>query len=282
MTLRTRIAVTFLALLSAVLAAALGAVSAANRGNAQREVVRQLDVGASVFARLMESNRRQLTQAEQAVATDYGFRDAVAARDPDTLASALENAGERIGADRVVLTSLSGAVIAASGAELKAGAAFPISPRLKSGHAGDSANSMMVDAGRVYQLVTVAVRSPLPVAWISMGFELDYNAVHELADIMGLAVTLSVNTGGNDWRSVVSTIPANLRDDEVITRTIDMSRIDGERVMATLSISLADARAPFRRLEKTLWLIAGASLVAFAVAAFWLARNITRPLLRLT
>src|ERR1700688_1954562 len=126
MALRTRIAVTFLLLLAAVLAAALGAVSAANRGNAEREVQRQLDVGTSVFSRLLESNRRQLTQAAQAVSADYGFREAVAARDTDTLASALENSGERIGAAMVVLTSLSGNVIAASGTHLPAGAPFPI------------------------------------------------------------------------------------------------------------------------------------------------------------
>ena len=106
MALRTRIAVTFLLLLAAVLAAALGAVSATNRGNAEREVQRQLDVGASVFSRLLESNRRQLTQAAQAVAADYGFREAVATRDTDTLVSVLENSGERIGAAMVVLTSL--------------------------------------------------------------------------------------------------------------------------------------------------------------------------------
>ena len=98
MALRTRIAVTFILLLAAVLAAALGAVSATNHGNAEREVKRQLDVGALVFSRLLESNRRQLTQAAQAVAADYGFREAVAPRDTDTLASALQNSGERIGA----------------------------------------------------------------------------------------------------------------------------------------------------------------------------------------
>ena len=64
--LRTRIAVTFLLLLAAVLAAALGAVLATNRDSAGREVKRQLDVGALVFSRLLESNRRQLTQAAQA------------------------------------------------------------------------------------------------------------------------------------------------------------------------------------------------------------------------
>src|ERR1700721_1125504 len=103
MALRTRIAVTFILLLTAVLAAALGAVSATNQGNAEREVQRQLSVGTSVFSRLLESNRRQLTQAAQAVAADYGFREAVATRDTDTLGSGLENSGERIGDAMVLL-----------------------------------------------------------------------------------------------------------------------------------------------------------------------------------
>ncbi len=205
MALRTRIAVTFLLLLAAVLAAALGAVLATNRDSAAREVQRQLDVGALVFSRLLESNRRQLTQAAQAVAADYGFRQAVAARDTDTLASALENSGERIGAAMVVLTSLSGNVIAASGTQLPAGAPFPIAA-LQETARSESAASMMVDKGRIYQIVTVAVRSPLPVAWIAMGFEFDHKAARELADITGLAVTLSVNTDGR-WSNVISTVP---------------------------------------------------------------------------
>src|SRR6202790_3622217 len=112
MALRTRIAVTFLLLLGAVLAAALGAVLATSRDSAGREVQRQLGVGALVFSRVLESNRRQLTQAAQAVAADYGFREAVAARDTDTLVSVLQNSGERIGAAMVGLTSLNGDVIA--------------------------------------------------------------------------------------------------------------------------------------------------------------------------
>src|SRR6202167_5121403 len=145
MALRTRIAVTFLLLLAAVLAAALGAVSATNHSNAEREVQRQLDVGTSVFSRLLESNRRQLTQAAQAVASDYGFREAVATRDTDTLVSVLENSGKRIGAAMVVLTSLDGDVIGASGLHVKAGTPFPLSPELKRSIVGDSATSLMVD-----------------------------------------------------------------------------------------------------------------------------------------
>src|ERR1700761_2945260 len=145
MALRTRIAVTFLLLLTAVLAAALGAVSATNQRSAAREVARQLDIGSQVFSRLLESNRRQLTQAAQAVAADYGFREAVSARDTDTLASALENSGERIGAALVVLTSLDGQVIAASGTRVKAGAPFPIAKLQNSALSAGNGASVIVE-----------------------------------------------------------------------------------------------------------------------------------------
>src|SRR5277367_1819565 len=280
MTLRTRIAVTFLLLLAAVLAAALGAVLATNRDSAGREVERQLDVGAMVFSRLLESNRKQLTQAAQAVAADYGFREAVAAHDTGTLASALENSGERIGAAMVVLTSLDGEVIAASGTNLAAGASFPIAPfddGVKEG-----ATTMLVEGGRLYQFVTVPVRSPLPVAWIAMGFALDSNAARELADITGLYVTLSLNDRGRST-DVVSTLPAGtVPAADLVTRRMELSKIGDTEIVAILSRSLAEARAPFERLTKALFVIAAVSLVAFALAAFWLARNITRPLRDLT
>ncbi len=79
MSLRTRIALTFVLLLAGVLAAAFLAVSAANRANAQREIDRQLAVGNHVFERALESNRRQLVQAAQVLAADdsgwNGFAD---------------------------------------------------------------------------------------------------------------------------------------------------------------------------------------------------------------
>src|ERR1700686_1048525 len=260
MALRTRIAVTFLLLLTAVLAAALGAVSAANHGKTEREVQRQLAVGASIFSRLLETNRRQLTQAAQAVAADYGFREAVSTRDTDTLVSVLRNTGQRIGAGMVVLTSLDGDVIAASGLQVKAGTQFPGSPVQRNHMADEGATSLVVDNGRIYQFVTVPVRSPLPVALISMGFELDREAARELANITGLAVTLSVNSGGR-WSDLVSTVPAGAAgQSDVVTRRIEMSKWGNAEVVAILSRSLTDARAPFERLTNVLFLTPAASL----------------------
>jgi len=52
--------------------------------------------------------------------------------------------------------------------------------------------------------------------------------------------------------------------------------------VATLSRSLADARAPFEPLTHVLFLIAAVSLLASAITTYWLARNITQPLRNLT
>jgi diguanylate cyclase (GGDEF)-like protein len=274
MALRTRIAVTFLLLLAAVLAAALGAVSVTNDASAKREGMRQLTVGSRLFRRLLDGDRRQLAQAAQAVALDYGFREAVATHETDTVESALLNNGERIGAALVVLTSLNGEVIASSGAHVEAGAHFPV--------ADDSAGGMMVDDGRIYQVVSVAVRSPLPVAWIAMGFELDEKAAQKLADVTGLGVTLSMRVDGG-WKNIVDVVPVDsVRTSDVVTQRIELSQGGNANVAAILSRSLGEARVPFRRLTQVLFLIGALSLCATAFAAFWLARNITRPLQDLT
>lgn len=282
MALRTRIALTFVLLLAAVLGAALYAVSAANRRNAEREVQRQLDVGASVFTRLLDTNRRLLTQAAQAVAADYGFREAVSVLDTETLSSALENSGARIGAALVVLTSLDGRVIAASGSHAAAGTLFSKTAGQRGRMTADRGTLVMVDGGKIYQMVTVAVRSPVPVAWITMGFELDENAARELADITGLGVTLSLHSG-DSWTDVVSTVPTGwARRQDVAARRIRLSDLGNAAVEATLSRSLTEARAPFERLTNVLYVIAGVSLIGFSWAAFGIARNITRPLRDLT
>jgi len=281
MALRTRIALTFLLLLAAVLAAALGAISAANKKNAAAEVQRQLAVGTSVFSNFLKNNNRLLTQAATAVAADYGFREAVAAHDTDTLVSVLENHGTRIGAAMVVLTSLDGHVIAASGSRVAAGARFPISPLQRENLRGSNEARVIVEEGHIYQLVAVPIKSPVPVAWIVMGFELDHAAATELAQITALGVTLSLRSNGR-WTRVVSTVPDPRADDDMKTRQIVLSSPDGTEVVATLSRSLREASASFDNLTSTLFEIAAVSLLCFAWAAFWIARNITRPLRDLT
>ena len=148
MSLRTRIALTFLILLTAVLVAALSAVSLANRANAERDVKRQLEFGAQTFSGLLKTNRRLLTQASQAVADDYGFREAVAEHDTETLISALENSGDshrrRPGGAHVART----AKLSQHRAPIvQAGSQFPIAA-LKRNNGHDASATVMLDNGK--------------------------------------------------------------------------------------------------------------------------------------
>jgi diguanylate cyclase (GGDEF)-like protein len=296
MALSARLALTFVFLLAVVLAAALGAVWIVSHAGAKLEAHRQLNAGALIFSRVIEDDRRVLTQAAQAVASEYAFREAVATSDTATIVSALENSGNRVGATIMVLTSLDGRVIASSGGHLAAGSHFPIEPLRSHAPAREGLARVIVDNHRILQLVAVQVRSPLPVAWIVMGFDLDQKAADELADITGLRVTLSVRTQGA-WQAVAVAAPssagersdsgtttaASSRGGDLVTLPIPLASLNETQVEATLSRSLAEAYAPFDRMTEILFLIAGLSLVGFAWAAgFWIARNITRPLQDLT
>ena len=256
MSLRTRIALTFLLLLTAVLTAALGAVSIANRGNAERAVKQQL-----------ENNRRLLRSAAGGVANDSAFRDAVADHDTATLVSVLANSNDRVNAALAILTSLDGRVIAASGSSAPSGSQVPVPALRLAGSAGSGVPSVMIEDGRLYQIVAVQVTTPLPIAWIVMGFELDREAARGLANIRGIGVSL-LTRSSTGWQQVMTEGASNVAASPALTQS--------------LAQPLADARVPFERLTTMLFIIAGLSVIGFASAAFWIARNITQPLADLT
>jgi diguanylate cyclase (GGDEF)-like protein len=286
MPLRTRIAVTFLLLLATVLAVALTVVSHTNRENAAHALAEQLQSGDKEFHAVLDLNVRLLTLAARVMADDAGFREAVADRDTETLVSVLENAGSRIDAPMVVLTALDGSVIAASGSRATIGRTFA-DPTLFTRRLGTDGNieandTVVVEQGRIYQLVAVVIRNPLPVAWVVMGFEIDQKTARELQDITGLGVTLAIKSGER-WIDVVSTEPGmqGPRSPEE-TRRIGLPGGAAATVVVTLSKSFAAAMLPFDRLTRYLYWIAGIALAVSAAAAFILARDITRPLQNIT
>jgi len=261
MSLRNRIALTFLLLLAAVLAAALAAVSIANDGNAKRAVIQQLD-----------NNRRLLRTAAFAVAQDDGFKDALADRDTETMVTALANSTDRVHASLAILTTLDGHVIATTGLKEAPGTAFPLEA-LKLEYKTGTAPSVMVSDGRLYQVVAVSVNKPLPMAWIVMGFDLgDQAAGAKMIDGLEVSRLEHLESG---WREKI------VSDSSGPPAAADPTAKDSEHGNL-LAQSLADARAPFEHLTRLLILIAIASMIGFAAAAFWIARTITRPLADLT
>ena len=110
--LRTRIILAFALVLVAGQGVGYWLVDAASGRNARAQLEQELVAGERVFARLLEHNRNQLAQAATVLATDFGFREAIATRDAATLTSVLDNHGERIDASTMQLVSLDGKVVA--------------------------------------------------------------------------------------------------------------------------------------------------------------------------
>ena len=93
-----RIASVLVLLLLVVIAALYVAVQTATNAAVRAQAREQLEVGSLVFQQLLEVRGRQLHDAVQVLVADFGFKDAVASGDSDTIRSALANHGARINA----------------------------------------------------------------------------------------------------------------------------------------------------------------------------------------
>ena len=104
-----------LLLLLLVQAAVFSVVRISIEESAQRQLEQELQVGERVWRRLLDQNAQKLSQGAALLAADYGFKDAVSSQDEDTIRSALENNGRRIGATLTALLDTSMALRAEIG-----------------------------------------------------------------------------------------------------------------------------------------------------------------------
>ena len=105
--LSSRIVALSLLLLLLVQAAVFSVVRIGIEQSARAQVSQELAVGERVWRRLLDQNAQKLAQGAAVLATDFGFRSAVSSGDIDTIRSALQNNGERIGATITALLDTS-------------------------------------------------------------------------------------------------------------------------------------------------------------------------------
>jgi diguanylate cyclase (GGDEF)-like protein len=300
--LSARIIVFFVALLAMVQAAAFIAVNAANSNNARAKIESELDTGQRIFQRMLDQNAERLAQAAQVLAADFGFREAVATHDMGTLESALQNSGARIGADAMLYVGLDGRVTADTLG--KGNRAFEIPDLIERARASGNAAAIHKLDGRIYQLLAVPVRAPLPIGWVVLGFAIDDELARDLQQLATLDVTFladDVAAGAkSQWRALASTLnprqqseldsalPAwpearevtrlALGDEDHQIRVVALSASNDLRIVAVLQRSFATALASYDALRNTLFILAVASLLVSVLGCLAIALNITRPL----
>ena len=300
---QTRIAGVLILLLLVVVGALYFAVKAATGVAVQAQLREELGVGGRVFEQLVEVRGRQLSDAVQVLAADFGFKDAVASRDRATIASALANHGARINASVALLLSLNGSLQVSTDPRIGGEAVERMASQVREQAQRGAQAFLLPLAGEVYLLVETYVSAPLPIARLVMGFRIDEAFAQELRALTHLELTLvSIEQGKADgW---VSTLPpalhAHLRE-QILAQDrgssgnrmleADERRYLGQwltlasgadyQVLALLHKSLDQAEAAFAPLDRDILLIALAAFFASLLGALLLARNLAQPVRQL-
>ncbi len=296
-------ALLLLALFALVLLPTFYAFYVAIRQSAIQQAETRLRSGGQIFSHALDERGAQLLEAVQVIASDFGFKQAVATGDIPTIRTVLYNHGHRVGADVTVLADLDGRVVASSDASGHSVDVGNWTALVRSARKREHFSGVRLLAGRPYQLVIVPVKAPRRIAWVGMGFALDGALAQRLGQLMQLDVSFVIDHG--DTNHVVgSTLAAGTRRalaDE-LDRTGPRSgkrmlrSLDGDEYLSLwkpllsgpppelgvmLQYPLAQAMAPFRALKRELFGIGLLSLLAAMAGALWLARTVTRPLSRL-
>ena len=287
----------FRSLLLLVQAVAFGIVRATVNAQVRTEMSADLTVGERVWLRLLEQNAERLRQAATVLAADFGFRSAVGTADRPTIASALDNSGERIGAAVTALLDPQFQLVTSGGAG-QSGMASSALQQVAAELARDSRSSRIARLDKMpYQFVMVPVRAPTVIGWVLMGFALNQGLADDLYRVTG--VHLAVFSGAQDTELglVVTTLAgfestltelAQTQDTEVdiggqtyVARHVALPATRGV-LRGVLMRSVADAVAPYTRLQLMLALVTVAGVGLFAVGSGLAMRRVTQPLAALT
>ena len=297
MGLVSRIVSTSLVLLLLVQVAGFVLVRTFIADNARERLNHELAVGERVWARLLDQNVDKLLLGASVLAADYAFRDAISTGDVETVRSALDNHGARIGArvaayfdaERSLVAFVEQASGTLSEEALNAMAA---------GFRNTDQKGRVMRVGTVpFQFVMVPIKAPVVVGWVLMGFPLDQRLAEDVHGLIDTHLLIQVqHPGGTEGQPLTSTavstltgLSAPLTSPPEAGGGWDMA---GQRMVAKavrtegwdpgirvwLLRSEDEVVAPFVRLQGLLLTVTVVGLLLFAAGSTVNARWVTRPL----
>ena len=270
-------------------------------GIVNRQIAAELATGQRVFVQIFEQNTTMLGQGARVLAADFGFRDAVASNDRNTLSSALENHGERFQADLMSFVNLQGTSITYVRGRATAlpGPDYPwlFTPERQSG----SESVIKRIDGVLYHLIAAPVSTPLPIGWVVTGFRIDNSFAKKIASITNTEVSFVSPQGKRDWRVYASTLAREplgalvqtLNSEQLKTNGLSdvqtpqgdylslpttLASSPGQTALVILQKSRDAALAPFIMLRDRLLAVGVIGLLLSAVVSMLISRSVTRSI----
>ena len=301
--LQDRIVVFFVVLLAAVQVAAFYFIRQAAEQTARASLREELLVADRVFSRLLAQNAQRLLESTRVLSSDYGFRQAIATREGDTVIEVLRNHAGRVRGSGMALLGLDGIVTGDTLDNRAAGRPYAHPDLVEEAARAGQASGIRLREGLAYQTVVVPVMAPVPVAWVAMSFKVDDETARELRRLANSEVSF-VHLGAGTPRMLGTTLAsaraeALLRDGpRAVARVREPATLElggeefeilvtplhaqgGSGIFAVLQRSVAEGLAPSMALQALLLIVATASLAVTLVGGIRIARRITRPVSQL-
>ncbi len=202
---RSKLIALFIGLLTLVqLGSAVAVLDSMKQGNLEQGI-QTLKVASNVFKLTLDDRASQLITSVRILASDFGFKQAVATRENDTIQSVLNNHGGRINADVSLLLSPRGELLTSTKDVIEEKQFQDLILLARRSGRRSIVNIVGIES-QTYQMVFVPVRAPNVVAWVGMGFLLNEALANQVKSVTNLDISF-LDTDKITSENVVSTLP---------------------------------------------------------------------------
>ncbi len=287
--LRSQITWLFVVLIFLTTVAIMASIWLRTAEYSHNNIDRRMDGAQRVLNQYLTAKEQLLITAARVLTADFGFKQAVATRDENTIVSALENHGQRIQADVMMLLNTEGQLNNLAARDKTKKNAFQraldnLPLRLEN-------SQFLVVEKSVYQVMVLPVKAPRLIAYSVIGFKLDQSSVTELQQLMGLDISLldkdsviitSLNNNAVAWTfwqqasADKNSYARTLEHPLFSHRVVEFGEKSG--LSALLTASLQQENEAYYRLLYSVLFIAIITLLIALISTRILAKSITTPL----
>jgi diguanylate cyclase (GGDEF)-like protein len=265
----------------------------------------ELVVAGKAFARQLDDVSARVADNVQVLSLDFALRSAIAQHDRATVLSALRNHGRRVGATRMLLIGVDGAIRADTVQEETSETSLPLHKfpfvDLTDAALERPAAAVVAWDGRAYWMVVVPVSAPALIGLIAAAIPVDDAFLAHLQEQSTLPSTIELVTQTADgyWRVIArgnekidlatrlvsahaglpdAPVLATVNGREYVALATHLSSSHSSApIIAVLGYSLDDALRPYRSVASAWAILLALGLVFGLIAALIIARGVSRP-----
>ncbi len=271
--LRRKLTVIYSALFGLIILLVASAVYFSIKVNAERSVERELRASVMAFERLWALSAEHMESSAEILSADFGFREAVATEDVETIASAAANASARLSGLNVAVAFPDGRYVTQDGELLQLPPAI-----FDALNTQDRPRGVISLGGQHYQAVAVPVKAPTLAGWAIFSSNLDADRMRTLEQMSAIPV-----------KAEIMTTPEGAGADGAIFKTADafgaaktIESFDGAQAISlVISYPLDAAMAPYQPMLLAILMFSLFGATLLVISGGIVARSLTRPIFAL-